>query len=60
MTMHHGRPAPPAWKILLYSVLSLLALLALGWFNTHVLGDHTQYPPRSQDISQSSEAPVSQ
>ena len=54
MPTRNGRPIPPAWKILVYSLLSLLLLLALGWFNTHVLGDHTQYPPAAVDQAQGS------
>ena len=54
MSMRNGRPALPAWRIFLYSLLSLLLLLALGWFNTHVLGDHTQYPPAGAENTQSS------
>ena len=54
MPMNSGRPTPPAWRILLYSLLSLLLLLALGWFNTHVLGDHMQYPPTGTERAESS------
>lgn len=45
-------PTPPTWRILLYCVLAVLLLVALGWFNTHVLGDHTQYPGGSSAVSQ--------
>lgn len=54
MPRGNRRPSPPAWKIFLYSVLSLLALLALGWVNTHLLGDHSQYPPAGGDAASSS------
>lgn len=51
MLGYEKRPTPPVWKILLYTVLAVLFLLALGWYNTHVLGDKTQYPNMSSSIA---------
>lgn len=36
-------PAPPNWKIFIYCVAALIIICGLGWLNTHVLGDRTQY-----------------
>ena len=51
MLGYEKRPTPPIWKILLYTVLALLFLLALGWYNTNVLGDKTQYPNMSSSTT---------
>lgn len=32
--LNNKRPAPPTWKILLYCVISLAALLVLGYVST--------------------------
>lgn len=56
MLFPQKRPAPPNWKIFLYCLIALLILCGLGWINTHLLGDHTQYDERGFPVSSASES----
>ena len=56
MLFPQKRPTPPNWKIFLYCLIALLILCGLGWINTHLLGDHTQYDERGFPVSSASES----
>lgn len=54
-----NRPQPPIWRILVYIAVTIALLVGLGWFNTHILGDHTVYPDGAAPLSSASaEAPA--
>ena len=46
-----NRPQPPIWRILVYIAVTIALLVGLGWFNTHILGDHTVYPDGAAPLS---------
>lgn len=43
MPGYEKKPPPSTLRILVYCFIALAVIVACGWYQTHIRGDHTQY-----------------